>query len=57
MMAFHPTIKRPKIMFSILLSQRDSVKRKISEAAKICELKPKMNNRDELVDVHKFVIH
>ena len=56
MMEYHPS-NRPKFVFTIMVSQRDHVKRKIVEAGKILELKPKINKREELVDVHKFVIH
>ena len=43
--------------FTIIDRQSETVRRKISEAISICKDKPTLNERDELTDVLKFVLH
>jgi hypothetical protein len=46
----------PKLTFPILDKQQNNVRRKISEAIKIHQDSPSLNNRDELVETMKFVV-
>ena len=45
-----------RLSFTILDRQQNNVRRKISEALRIIQDSPPLNNRDELADVKKFVV-
>ena len=45
-----------KLTFNILDRQQNNVRRKISEALKIIQDSPPLNNRDELTDVRKLIV-
>ena len=47
---------KAKLRFTILDQQQTHVRRKISEAIKIYQDSPPLNNRDELVHTMKFVV-
>ena len=48
--------QEPNLEFHIIDRQKDSVKRKISEAFHIIRDKPVMNDRTELRDLIKFTV-
>ena len=54
--ALHHQGTTPKLTFTILDQQQNNVRRKISEAIKIHQDSPPLNNRDELVHTMKFVV-
>ena len=46
-----------KLTFTILDKQTSTARRKISEAILICKHEPSINNREELVETMKFMLH
>lgn len=56
-MFFHKNEKNPELEFSVVEKQSVAVKRKISEAMEIRRNKPEINDKDELSDVLKFIVH
>ena len=54
--ALHHVGCQAKLTFTIIDRQQNNVRRKISEAIKISQESPPLNNRDELLNVMKFVV-
>ena len=51
----HPGVE-PQLEFEILDRQTVTIRRKISEAIRILEDKPAINDRDELFNLVKFIV-